>query len=365
MIINFPYKILIERSVEGEIEALLKEMRLGKKIAMICNENVGRVIGFKIKDILSNSFDVEIIKPESIEKKYLERLSEKIKQFDFTIGLGGGRSIDAAKYSSFLAKKPWIAFPTALSHDGVVSSRASITSNGFRTSVDATEPIAIIGDLDTIKKAPYRLIASGAGDLISNISAVEDWKLAAEKGKEKYHTLMAELALLSSRGVINHIDDIREKNYHGLEILLWSLICSGFAMNIYGSSRPCSGSEHNFSHALDSLGANALHGEQCALGTIVMTYLQGQRKACKTTEGEKRNGPTPVRDLRGDVWQKVRDMMIRLGLPTNSKEIGIKEDILIDALVNAKRVRERYTVLNEINITRAEAEKILEAVKII
>ena len=54
------------------------------------------------------------------------------------------------------------------------------------------------------------------------------------------------------------------------------MISSGMAISIAGNSRPASGSEHKFSHALDMIAPKpALHGEQCGVGTIMMMYLHG------------------------------------------------------------------------------------------
>ena len=114
-------------------------------------------------------------------------------------------------------------------------------------------------------------------------------------------------------------------------------------MNMHGSSRPCSGSEHNFSHALDALlGKNAaLHGEQVALGTIIST------------------------DLHGWDHVKVADTLKKFTLPVNAKEIGIKPEALIEALVHARSVRDRYTILDTAQIDEKKAELILKETGII
>ena len=59
-------------------------------------------------------------------------------------------------------------------------------------------------------------------------------------------------------------------------MLVGSLILSGISMGIAGSSKPASGAEHKFSHALDAISkSSSLHGEQTALGLIIATYLRG------------------------------------------------------------------------------------------
>jgi glycerol-1-phosphate dehydrogenase [NAD(P)+] len=107
-------------------------------------------------------------------------------------------------------------------------------------------------------------------------------------------------------------------------------------MCVAGSSRPGSGSEHMFSHALDSVAEKpALHGEQCALGTIMMAYLH---------------------DLD---WESIRNAMITIGLPVTAKDLGIKDDDVIKALEIAHSIRpERLTILGKDGLTRDAAIKV-------
>jgi len=339
--ISLPHKILIKRGVLEEMKDMLLEMKLGKNCTLFCDENTLVLIGNRFKDIISSDFKVVTITQKSIDINSIRELSKGIKDTDFCVAIGGGRTIDVCKYASFLVGKPWIAFPTIPSHDGVVSSRASLEENGARTSVDASEPVAIIVDLDILKNAPYRFIASGAGDCLSNVSALADWQIASKHGKDEYSKIIGGLSSLAADAVIAHAQEIADKDYHGLEVLVWSLICSGFAMNIHGSSTPASGSEHNFSHMLDSLGTKALHGEQVALGTIASLYLQG-----------------------GD-WTGMKRVMQKLHLPVTAKELGISDEIVIKALAGAKDVRSRHTILNELAVGEQKAREVLKATGII
>ena len=346
MIFNFPLSVLVEKAVEDKISSMLLNLDLGKKCIIFADDNVKKIIADRVADIVSEKFEVRMIKPGSAEKNYIENLAKTVSHYDFSIAIGGGRTIDAAKYSSFLAGKPWIAFPTILSHDGVVSSRASIENNEMKISMQASGPTAIIADLETIKGAPYRFMASGCGDLISNISAVNDWRIASRAKKEKYSTLIAELSLLSAKACMEHVKEIRSKSYGGIEALLWGLVCSGFAMNLHGSSRPCSGSEHNFSHALEKLFHEkglqpAMHGEQVALGTIISLYLQKED------------------------WEQARRIMKKFGLPVTAKQLGISGEAAVKALAAAKDVRDRYTILNKYKLTEKASRKILGRLGII
>jgi len=107
-------------------------------------------------------------------------------------------------------------------------------------------------------------------------------------------------------------------------------------MSVAGSSRPCSGSEHLFSHALDRAATKpSLHGEQCGVGAIMMMYLHG-----------------------GD-WRRIRTALHTIGAPTTARELGVTSEEIVQALVAAHRIRsERYTILGDNGLTREAAERL-------
>ena len=59
-------------------------------------------------------------------------------------------------------------------------------------------------------------------------------------------------------------------------MLAEALILSGMAMAVAGSSRPCSGGDHEIMHAIDQLyPGTASHGELAGVGALFCAYLRG------------------------------------------------------------------------------------------
>ena len=120
-------------------------------------------------------------------------------------------------------------------------------------SIVATAPLGVFVDIDIIKKAPSRLLASGCGDLVANIIAVKDWQLGHEKKTGEYYgRYSANLALMSAMIVLENSSQFAKKGLDA-RVIVEALISAGVASCIAGSSRPCSGAEHLFSHALDKI----------------------------------------------------------------------------------------------------------------
>ncbi len=315
-------------------------------IVLITDSTVKKlVVDGEIESLERKGFNVHelLIKDSSLDE--VGRIVEECRSIkpDLFLGVGGGKVIDVAKLSSMRSNSLFISVPTVASHDGITSPMASLKQSGKPFSFYAQAPIAILADIKIIRGAPFRYTAAGCGDLISNFTAVRDWKLAYKLHHEYYGEYAASLSLTSAKHIVTNAELISKRTVEGIRILVEALIGSGVAMSIAGTSRPCSGSEHLFSHALDIISpGRALHGEQCGVGSIMMAYLHGLN------------------------WRKIRKTLKKVGAPVNSSQLGVKEEDIVKALTMAHKIRpERYTVLGEKGLTHEAAEDLARKTKVI
>ena len=327
----------------GEVCASLK---LGRRALLVADETTMKVAGQIVVESLAKKKikAEEFLIPDATWQE-VRGAEGRIRKgdFEFALGVGGGRPIDVAKCASFNAGVPFLSVPTAASHDGVVSSRASILKGGQKVSLGAQTPIAVIMDTGIIAESPFRLLAAGCGDIISNLTAVKDWALARNLRNEYYSSYAAALSELAARLVMQDATNIKPRLEESAWFVCKALVSSGVAMSIAGSSRPASGSEHKFSHALDKLAKKpALHGEQCGVGTIMMMYLHGGK------------------------WEEVRDALLAIGAPTTARALGVTDQEIIDALVHAHEIaKERYTILGDTGLTEEAAERLARITRVI
>ncbi len=242
---------------------------------------------------------------------------------DFVVGVGGGRIVDVAKLAAAERDVEFISVPTQASSDGMCSPVAVVfSSDGRPQSIGARIPAGIIVDMEVLGSAPLVSWRSGLGDLISNLSAVRDWRLAhATRGEEidDFACLTSEAAALS---VVEDDADLGDPAFR--QKLIRGLILSGIAMEMAGSSRPASGSEHLISHALDRiLPQPRPHGLQVALGTIA-AYL-----------------------LRGDSCARLVSFFRAMDLPVLPRDLGLTLDQFMTAVRAGPQTRPgRWTILD-------------------
>lgn len=334
--INLPRFVIVGPNVLPKVRDVLNSLNYRGEVMLVCGETFTKEPARVVKDSIEDSLRiVHMLSIKDATQAEVEAICSMVEEtkVGMVVSVGGGKTIDAAKFASFKKGVPFISVPTSAAHDGISSPVASLKSEKGSVSVMAHPPIALLADMDVIAKSPRRHIVSGVGDIVAKFTAVRDWGLAHRLKGEYYGEYAASLALMSAELVAENVDLISRGLEVGLRTLIEALISCGYAMCIAGSSRPCSGSEHLFAHALERIsGNNSLHGEKCGVGTIMMMYLHG-----------------------GD-WKNIREVLSKVGAPTNAKELGVGDEDIIEALSIAHTIRpERYTILGERGITREAA----------
>ena len=341
---ELPRQIVVGEKNIDRVGKFLESLSKPKKVSIVSGKNVKKIIGKKIDGSLKRS-KIRTVWHLAISNHMstLKEIEKKIRKdkSDLIIGLGGGRSVDVAKLCSFNLKIPFVSIPTSASHDGIASPFVSVRDKKPHSLI-ATAPLGVFVDVDVIKRAPRKLIASGCGDLMAKITAVRDWELGRDKTGEYYGRYSADLASMSAKILIESASTFSKKGLD-VRVVVEALISAGVASCIAGSSRPCSGAEHLFSHAVDHLEYGiGLHGEKCGIGSIMIAKLQGQD------------------------WRKIVTTLKNVGAPTTAKEIGLKPKVLAKALTIAQSLRpERYTILKEEKMTERKALKLAKSTKVL
>ena len=327
----------IEVGIIDKIEEILKNSNIKGNFILVTDEVIYNLYGEKVINQLKNISNVNVVYVKDNSLSYSISLAKMVIQneIDNVVGLGGGRVLDVCKYAAYMSKKTFISIPTTIANDGIASPIAVLKQdNGKVKSLGSKMADVILIDTKLISEGPTSLIKAGIGDTISNYMALIDWKLADMRGIEKIN----DMAYLMSKESLN---TLMKTEYNSIclefiEVLANSIVLSGVAMNIAGTSRPVSGSEHLFSHALDFYtDNNNLHGLQVALGTVTMLKIINQD------------------------YSKVIDYLKKFDININPKNLNISEEDFIKCIIEAPKMRtNRYTYLNEIELKEENLRKI-------
>ena len=254
---------------------------------------------------------------------------------------GGGRTLDVAKYAASITGLPFVSVATTLTHDGLASPVASLEHGGRKGSYGVAMPLAVVVDLDFVRLSPPAQLLGGVGDAVSNLNALADWRLSATVNDETVDGLAAALARTAGEAVLHHPAGLGDEEF--LTSLAEALVLSGLAMATAGTSRPCSGSCHEISHAVDlAFPGRSTHGLQVAVGALFCSWL------------------------RDDPLTDVLDACLRRhGVPRLPADLGLDEHEFVQAVVAAPDTRpDRFTVLEHLALSPDEiAARVRDYVK--
>ena len=325
--INIPYLLKIGNGKIKKIGKYLTDKNLNNAV-IYWSEGMQALLGDKLYPGLSDN-NVSIVHEQDIQFINIEEITKVTfnlpKATDVILGIGGGKALDFAKFSAHLLKLPFISVPTSTSNDGFCSPNSSLIVNGQRKTVKASIPFGVVVDLDVIKASPQICLYSGIGDMVSKITALYDWKQAAEKKLDRYNDFASLMSYNSLTLLFNkHSTDINAESFQ--RSLVNSLLTSGIAMEIAGSSRPASGSEHLISHGLDAISKRPrMHGLQVGIATYLCALLQNN----PSTSG-------------------LRDILTATGFFAYVQQDPLSKEEFIKALQMAPNIKSNfYTILSE------------------
>ena len=342
---ELPRGVYINSGAVDHVGGLCDRYHLREKGIIVCDRTTKKIAGDRVRDSLDEQgIETEIVLIEGATDESVEKVmgSYLPEENSFLLGVGGGRPIDVAKYVATRSGNEFVSVPTAASHDGIASSRASIEMDGRKKSILAKAPYLVVADTEMISKSPEKLLVSGCADIISNYTAVLDWRLAKRLKDVHFSEYSAALSEMTAKLIVSRAHTIKSHLEESVRVVVKALVSSSVAMSIAGSSRPASGSEHMFAHALDMIAEKPpLHGDECGVGTIMMMYLHG-----------------------GD-WKKIRDALETIGAPVDAEGLDVTSEEVVRALTEAHRIRpERYTILGD-GLTEKAARKMAGATGVI
>lgn len=265
---------------------------------------------FKSDDV---KFEEAIFQGECSQNE-INRLGALLKQTkaSLVIGIGGGKTLDAAKAVAFHAHMPIVVVPTIASTDAPTSALSVIyTDNGEFESYlfYPKNPDMVIMDTTIIANAPARLLVAGMGDALATYFEA---RACAEANKTTmaggYSTLAAKsLALLCyetllSEGYKAKLAADNKVSTKALEnIIEANTLLSGLGFESAGLA--AAHAIHNGFTVIEEC-HHMYHGEKVAFGTLVQLVLE--------------NAPL-------DEIDEVLDFCTQVGLPITIAQLGFED----------------------------------------
>ena len=341
--------------------------------------------------------------PPLADEANRQRIQEAIRaDTDAILAVGSGTINDLAKVSSRTFGKPYLICATAPSMNGYPSTNASLLEAGLKVTRPAQGPAAILADLAILRAAPPAMIRAGLGDLLSQQTALVDWRLANLVEGTFYCPAVAGLVAGPMQRASQAADALNRREDPAVAQLTEALILSGFTMVMAGQSSPASGAEHLISHywemdAVTRGRGEPLHGSQVGVTCILTAGLMDRigKTAVRDLPGPSANAPDSWEDAEpslavrhgalwkvvreearakhrraadrakrfarhqerwGEIWAVLRPLcpdpaslceaMRRAGAPTTATELGLSVEDIHRSLLLAREIRNRYTILD-------------------
>lgn len=400
------------QAIEASYDALKEHLEEGTWLVAY-DENTWEAVGERVATLLDEADQpwesFEIPMPEHgdpvCDNQLIANFEAALDECGAVSGIavGSGTINDTVKMGCHNHEQPMAVIGTAPSMNGYTSGIAAVLSDGVKTTNPCQAPRVIVADLDVMAEAPYRMICSGLGDLMSKPVSNSDWALSARLNGTP-HSAEAMAIIEKGADLLNGVaPQLPDRDREAMRGLVESLMLSGIAMSVAGSSSPASGGEHLISHFIDMTAfsrgkAHDLHGCQVGVGTLTTAYLYEKLREIDPSDididarvdalpqwddydellRERFDGiydavvehaepgyPSPEELRRRltklvDAWdlimeetsttlrtkQSLEDELRSAECPVRFKDLGVSKDRARRAIAHSKDIRNRYTILH-------------------
>ena len=386
--------IIIGSDVLPKYIPLLADYR---KILLVADTNTYAVFGKQVEAVLTGKLDnVLVYEREGLlvpnEEAVAEMEAKLTAETDLIIGVGSGVIQDLCKYVSFQAKLPYHIVATAPSMDGYASKGAAMIMENMKITYNAHVTEAIIGDSEILKDAPLEMIQSGYGDILGKYSCLNDWKLSRVVNNEYFCQYVYDLTYEMLTKTKDLGPKLLKRDADAMSTLMEALVGVGIAMAYVGNSRPASGSEHHLSHFFEITGILEdapyfMHGTDVVYSAVYTQYIREKllkldapaahelpskevwEANIRRVYGIAADGVIALQNKLGwyeidrlpayqSKWTEIKDVLSEVpssdklieyvasvGLDINEYERLYGEKKIQDALLYAKDLKDRYSVL--------------------
>ena len=403
---RFTADVIIGKGVVAQIPDYVKKYG-GTKVFVLSDVNTCTAAGEKVSNILQKSgiafsaytFPQENLEPD--EASVGSAIMHYDTSCDMIVAVGSGVINDIGKILSNMTGKPYMIVGTAPSMDGYASASSSMTRDGLKISLPSRSADVIIGDTEILCRAPLHMMKAGLGDMLAKFVSICEWRISHLITGEYYCEEVAQLIRSALKRCADNAEGLLQRNERAVQAVFEGLVIGGVAMNYAGLSRPASGVEHYISHVLDMRGVEfgtpvALHGIQCAVGTLIAAgmyeklkrltpdrekalahaaafdYAEHQKKlrrllgkgaesmiALEAKEGKYDKSSHAARlEVILNNWESILQiideeipsmqtllaLMDTIAAPKTLAEIGIDENLLPDIFRATKDIRDKYVL---------------------
>lgn len=265
-------KVVVEYGAINNFEQYMADVGLaGKKRAVIYDTVI-----YKLTEGKHIAADQEIVLEANglrAEDTVIEEMMKKLDKPEVIVAYGAGTIMDFGRYPAYKLGIPFVAVPTLASSDGFTANICSAILNGQKKSTPMCAPILVVADLDIIKGAPARLVASGINDILSKYISLLDWKVSHLVAGEYYCPMVADLAQEALDIMRKAADEYAATGVADHEAMTMAQMKSGLTMQLLNHSRAASGAEHLMAHLVEMQpprfeNAEGIHGECVGVGTF-------------------------------------------------------------------------------------------------